>query len=290
MDEKIDMDWIQGNKFMEMADFTFSPPSKFMDDYYDLPNTLDENKLKERNIVFTTPFYAKSLMENIEQVDNEFIVVTHNGDNEVNDSGVGYMDGRGNYIRTDEFIIPSCVIKWYATNVNTLNPKIEAIPSGLENDRWHVEQRKKERMGETWQLPRNIRNLVYVDFSTTWNIGERKRIYSLLEDKPWVTAFHDGANFERFLDNVYNHKFVVCPRGNGIATHREWETLYMGSIPIQKRDFNNRFFTELPICFVDDWAEVTEGFLNSEYERIKNTRWNMEMLTFEYWKNKILNL
>lgn len=282
-------DFIQGNKFADIADFTYSPPVRFMDDYYNLPNTLDQAKLKDVSIIFTAPFYAKALMETIGQVDNQFIVITHNGDNEVNDRGVGYMDGKGNYIRTDEFTIPSCVVKWYATNVNTKHPKIEAIPSGLENNRWRLELRKKERMIEKQSEPRKRRNLVYVDFSTTWNIGERERIYSLLEDKPWVTSFKDGANFERFLDNVYSHTFVVCPRGNGIATHREWETLYMGSIPIQKRDLNNRFFTDFPICFVDDWAEITESFLNSEYERITNLDWNREMLTFEYWKNKILN-
>lgn len=111
----------------------------------------------------------------------------------------------------------------------------------------------------------------------------------MLEGYPWVTALRKGPDFPRFLDNVYNHKFVICPQGNGIATHREWEALYMGSIPIQKRDLNNRFFTDFPICFVDDWAEITESFLNSEYERITNLDWNREMLTFEYWKNKILN-
>jgi len=77
--------------------------------------------------------------------------------------------------------------------------------------------------------------------------------------------------------------------GNGIATHREWETLYMGTIPIQKKDLNNRFFTELPICFVNEWEEITEDLLNKEYERIRNSTWKIEMLTFEYWKNKKLN-
>lgn len=283
------MDFIQGNKFADMADFTYSPTEKFMDDYYNLPNTLDLTKLKDVNIVFTTPFYAKSLCEVIVRLPQKFIIITHNGDNEINDNGVGYMDGRGNYIKTDWFLIPNNVIRWYATNVNTLNPVVEAIPSGLENNRWHVEQRKKERMLEKLQEPRIIRNLVYMDHSTTWNIGERRWLYEYLSDNPWVTAINKGANFERFLENVYAHKFVICPRGNGIATHREWETLYLGAIPIQKRNLNNRFFIGFPICFVNDWTEVTEEFLNKEYIRIQNLDWNKEMLTFEYWKNKIRN-
>jgi len=283
------MDWIQGNKFAEMADFTFSPPVKHMDDYYNLPNTLDLIKMGDRSIVFTTPFYAKALFEVLGDFRRQFIVITHNGDNEVNDLGVGYMDGRGNYIATDKFGIPDNIIRWYATNVNTAHNKVEAIPSGLENNKWQPDARKKERMLEKLSTVREIRNIAYVDFSTTWNVGERKHIYNLLEDKPWVTLFRDGANFGRFLDNVYSHRFVVCPRGNGIATHREWETLYMGSIPIQKRDLNNRFFVDLPICFVEDWEEVTESFLDSEYERISKMEWNKEMLTFEYWRNKIIN-
>jgi hypothetical protein len=63
----------------------------------------------------------------------------------------------------------------------------------------------------------------------------------------------------------------------------------MGTIPIQKRDLNNRFFTDLPICFVDQWTDVTKELLDKEYERISSRTWKMEMLTFAYWKNKILN-
>ena len=63
----------------------------------------------------------------------------------------------------------------------------------------------------------------------------------------------------------------------------------MGSIPIEKRNINNQFYTDLPICFVDDWKDITLEFLGSEYERIKKGTWNMKKLTFEYWRNKILN-
>jgi len=61
----------------------------------------------------------------------------------------------------------------------------------------------------------------------------------------------------------------------------------MGTIPIQKRDLNNRFFTDLPICFVDRWTDVTKELLDKEYERISSRTWKMEMLTFAYWENKI---
>ena len=138
---------------------------------------------------------------------------------------------------------------------------------------------------------KNIRNLVYMDHRVwTWPEA-RKRPYEVLGNKPWVTSKtdEDKVPFEGYLDNLYNHRFAICPRGNGIATHRPWEAMYMNTIPIEIRNTDNRFYTDMPICFINDWEELTEDFLNSEYDRIKNLDWNREMLTFEYWKNKILN-
>ena len=99
----------------------------------------------------------------------------------------------------------------------------------------------------------------------------------------------NGRNFDEYLDNVYNHKFVICSEGNGIDTHRTWETLYSGSIPIEKINKNNRFFNDLPICFVNDWEEITDDFLNSEIDRINKNIFNIDKLNFSYWENKIKN-
>jgi hypothetical protein len=63
----------------------------------------------------------------------------------------------------------------------------------------------------------------------------------------------------------------------------------MGSIPIEKRNINNQFYTDLPILFVDSWEEINEALLQDEYERIIHCQWNMDKLNFEYWKNKILS-
>jgi hypothetical protein len=62
----------------------------------------------------------------------------------------------------------------------------------------------------------------------------------------------------------------------------------MGTIPIEKKNINNQFYTDLPILFVNDWEEVTESLLQDEYERIIHMEWNFEMLNFSYWKDKIL--
>jgi hypothetical protein len=72
-------------------------------------------------------------------------------------------------------------------------------------------------------------------------------------------------------------------------THRVWEALYLGCIPVMKKDINNQFYTDLPICFVNDWDDITKDFLLMERACIKTRSWNMDKLNFSYWKNKILN-
>jgi hypothetical protein len=130
-----------------------------------------------------------------------------------------------------------------------------------------------------------------MNHSIKTNPEKRQVLYDLFARQQWITA-HQGGNghmFARYIHQLYNHKFVFSPEGNGIDTIRTWECLYMGTIPIEKKNINNQFYTDLPICFVNDWTDVTPEFLNAEYERIKAGSWNMDKLKFGYWRSKILN-
>jgi hypothetical protein len=91
----------------------------------------------------------------------------------------------------------------------------------------------------------------------------------------------------QFLRDIRNHTFVVCPRGNGVDTHRLWETLYMGSIPIVQRDIAHRDWEDLPIAWLDDWKEITPQWLDAQEARIQAGTFPMEKLSARYWIQKI---
>lgn len=266
--------FITGKSFRDMADFTFSPSNKIPGDYDQLPNTLDLSKVVNGSIVYTHGFYVTQLFVFIRNLDKKVIVVTHNSDTNI----------------TDNFIIPYCVDHWFAQNVQTLNPKVSSIPIGLENEWWFVNERKKEKMLTMLQKTKSIRNIVFVNFSRFTNPRKRIPVYQFFETKQYATCKEgvNGHEFDDYLDNVYNHMFVACPEGNGIDTHRTWESLYMNTIPIEKRNLNNvQYEGLLPICFVNDWNECTEDFLISEYKRIKSTQYRLEALNVDYWITKI---
>ena len=270
-------DVIQGDKFVKIADYTYAPEIKCDGDYDKLSNTFDISKVKYGDIIYTHTFYVKQLFEIIKNIDKQVTVVTHNSDTNV------------------DFTPPDNVFKWFTQNVNIYHPKIESIPIGLENDRWFPNLKKKEKMIDKLQQPREHKNLVYMNHNVDNNPPKRLKPYQLLENKSWVTSVRgvNGIGFDEYLDNIYNHKFVICPDGNGIDTHRLWECLYMGSIPIVKRSCNSFFYIMLPICMVDDWEEVTEDYLNTTLADFEDKRrhmiWNMKQLEFGYWKDKITN-
>ena len=267
------MGWITGEDFQNLGDFTYSPEIRAGGDYNNLPNTFNVNNLKDGNIIHTHTVYAKQLLDIIRNQEKKLIIITHNYDWGIDDT----------------YNVSNNVIKWFAQNVNVINSKIESIPIGLENRWWFTEIQKKEKMLVKLNNLKTIRNLVYVNHNIKTNFLERTKPYQLLQNKSFTTIKHglNGQGFDEYLDDIYNHKFVICPEGNGIDTHRTWECLYLNTIPIEKRNINNQFYTDLPICFVNNWEEITETFLENEYIRINKIKWNLEKLDIDYWKNKI---
>ena len=268
------MDWIQGDKFKSIADFTYSPDVKFGEDYDNLQNTFCEKRLKDVNIIYTHTTYVKKLFELISKLPQEFVIITHNSDINI----------------TSDYIIPPNVRKWHTTNINAFDHRLYSIPIGLENDRWYPELKKKEKMLAKLERPRGYKNLVYMNHNIKNNVSERVKPYEALVYKSYCTTRmgSNGNGFDDYLDNIYNHFFVVCPNGNGMDTHRVWETLYMGSIPIMKRDLNNMYYSHLPILFIDEWSEINEGVLWDAHDRLYGFSYIKE-LEFSYWENKILD-
>lgn len=276
--EKDYCDFIVGEKFYNVGNFIFSSdfPENNNEDYNKLVNTFDIQKLKEYNIVYLHTMYKNQFFELIKKLNNKFIIVTHNSD--INIDNVKNL--------------PKNVIKWYSQNVNCNNDMLYSLPIGLENSKWFPHLQKQQKIKNKIKETKNIRNLVYMNHNIKTNIKERTAPYELLKNKLFVTVemSSNGQNFDNYIDQIYNHKFVICPQGNGIDTHRKWETLYLNTIPIEKRIINSSYYEDLPICLVDDWSQITEDFLNREYDRIINTKWNLDKLDMFYWKNEICKI
>ena len=261
---------IYGTKFIEISNIIYCPIFNNLYCRYNIDIINDINHL-DKPIVYTHMDYINQLFNVLKNIEKKLILISHNGDT-----------------CTPDMQIPDCIEKWFSQNVTIKNEKLESIPIGIENDVWFPEIGKKNKILDKIEEVKNIKNILYVNHNINTNIKEREEPYVLFNND-WTTLkkYKNGENFDEYIDDIYNHKFVLCPNGNGIDTHRLWETLYLKSIPIVKHSINTDFYSDLPICFVNDWKEINEDFLNKEYNRILNNNWNLDKLNFEYWKNKI---
>jgi len=287
-------DWIQGDKFVKMADVVYSPNNKASDDYAKYPNTFDPADLKPINIVYTNTMYLKRLLDILEHLPTKFVVMSHNGDQHTEKGLIGTF-ANGEKISEEPYVLPDNVLRMYVQNVDVVDPRISTLPLGLENSMWKTE--KKSIMSrlmiqlEEGNLKRE--KLVYMNHSTNTRFEERKMLYDTFGKLDWVTTVDPGKSPQALKDyfiNIATHKFIMNPWGNCFDNHRMWEALYLGCIPITRRCIFTSFYEDFPICLIDSWDEVTEEFLNKEYERITNLNWDRYKLTFSYWENKVRDI
>lgn len=202
------------------------------------------------------------------------------------------ITGHADYPIVDEIVRAYPHATWWGVNKQT--PRVRGLPLGITNatneSEYHPIYGNLDVMVEVAQQPRTIKNLVYMNFSVETYPHERRRVWDMFASKPWVTCGSHVVSHEArktFLEDVRNHSFVLCPRGNGIDTHRLWETLYMGSIPIVIWDIAHSDWTDLPILFVSSWEEVTEERLRAEEARIRARSWTLAKLDVNYWIHAI---
>ena len=203
------------------------------------------------------------------------------------------ISGHSDYGITDDLVQYYNPSIWWTINKQTSDPRVHALPLGITNNtsesELHPIYGNLESMIQVMNEPKRDKNLVYMNFNINTH-SERNNVFNLFKDKSWITIGkieNTISGRTNFLRDIRNHTFVLCPRGNGIDTHRLWETLYMGSIPIVKNNLAYSDFKDLPICFVDSWEQITPEFLQLESIRIKDSKWNLDKLKISYWINKI---
>lgn len=164
----------------------------------------------------------------------------------------------------DESIrVPDNVRAIHACNAVYLNEKIHPWPHGLNR---LFKDRYNHQVVLRWQMDRRTKpsRLLYVNHRD--DTGDRKSIRKTFTVKSWATV-SERANYPFYLAALDDHKFVLCPSGNGIDSARNWETLYLRRVPVLKdHPYLRELFKPFPALFVNDWDEVTEELLNANLD------------------------
>jgi len=262
------LDFINGNKFLDIADFAIDFDHK----------DLNTNIFKKDAIIYCKTDFLGLLFNYIELSGRKYTLISHMSDYPIDE------------VRFKK--APKSIVKWYAQNAVYEDDRLIPIPLGLEN---HNGTSKGKFTNHEWFLKEDGRlrgfykaaNTLYCNWNSKTNQEVRNPIIDKLNANGNKLVVESGLSFEDYCWNMAQHKWVVCPPGNGADTHRLWEALYIGCYPITLRSRIYKNYN-LPILQVDDWSEVTPSLLDEFY-----WKWNgvpyFEELRMSHWKKLIQN-
>lgn len=183
---------------------------------------------------------------------------------------------------------PPHVLHWFGTNHFVDDPAGTPLPLGLGNAGAHATLTWNQ-LQECTDTERS--GLLYANFRSGSNPEVRGPLLIWLEEssQAWITreAHGVGGGMDSYLEGLKNHRFVFCPPGNGEDTHRMWEALYAGAIPVVRESPAMREFRDLPILFLKDLRSVTEVILQENFLNRAGEKKSREKLDSAYWKARI---
>lgn len=215
---------------------------------------------------------------------------------------LGHSDSRTSKLYSGLLIKTLGLKAVFGSNTDPSCENVQSVPLGITNntretqfhplfgDESHFFAADSES-----EFPSEFYPRLYANFTAQNNASVRKPLIDSLKTLPSTfEVSHDQPEFTekgrvRFLSMCRTTNFVLCPEGNGIDTHRLWETLYMGGVPIVKRHpYMNSFFEILPVVQVAKWTDLgLPGFLEREWTRVKTLRWNKSAMLQSYWNGVI---
>jgi len=221
--------------------------------------------------VFTYTHTVNKFMSHIDKFKNPFVLITHNSDTNINDDFI--------YILNNEKII-----HWYSQNPCIIHPKLSMLPIGIANKQWphgDISLIKQHKFNKNKQYT------IYFNFKLHTN-NKRNSCKDILATKG--IPFIPNLPFHVYIQILSLHKFSICPEGNGVDSHRIWESLNCGTIPILLRTTFTEYIEKVyPCILLDSWEDFSYDSIMNTYLDDPFTDEIKHKLSFNYYKDMILN-
>jgi hypothetical protein len=144
------------------------------------------------------------------------------------------------------FLLPHA-IKIYAINTSTTHPILTTIPIGFAD--------KTLPLVTSFKRPNIERDIkIYGNFTPRTNFEKRNHCYDIFKNNENV-VFKSEISTDEFYNDLCRSKFVLCPEGTGLDTHRVYESLLCGATPVVLRNSLSTLYEKLPVCIVDSWTD-----------------------------------
>ncbi len=207
-------------------------------------------------IIFSKTDYVSILFKQLRKSKvKNLILITHQSDNQINK--VLYNKK------------PDAIKYWYSVNVSIEKPDLIPIPIGFANSHYVKNLNPEDYTKQNINTSRE--KSIYLNFNPNTNYLEREMIFKKYKNNKNFFISPHNSSISDYKNDLEKFKFVLCPPGNGIQTHRFWESLYFGAIPILKNHIYNKNFKRLNAIFVNDFKdlkieELDDKIINKEFD------------------------
>ena len=146
----------------------------------------------------------------------------------------------------------------FAINTNFTHPRVTTIPLGFADN-------QLEFLSTFKPEPRERDIDIYLNIKIHHNWEKRGQCINAFETNPRVTN-RERVSVEEYYNDLCRSKFVLCPEGTGIDTHRVYESILCGATPVVLRNSLSHLYEKLPVCIVDKWTDEFYVPTNTKFE------------------------
>ena len=185
--------------------------------------------------------------------------------------------------------IPHNVLAIYAANAIGYGGKLHPFPYGLQRKLYPVDVRL-DIMQSAIKHDSKASKLLYINHAEHTNLSERGNIREMFANKSFATI-SPRVDYPEYCKQIQAHKFMICPEGNAVDCHRNWEVLLLKRVPIMKRNpYLEECYKDYPILWVDDYADVSKTLLAENDDLfIQSRNLNINMLDLYSLFNRAVN-
>lgn len=257
--------YISGDAFSDLADFVFNPPR--------WRNFNNGKSLSGARVIFCRSDQLERMFVQYRDQINAKVIIAGNSDYE--------------FHQVPKNIPPSIRAMFLQNSFISDNQFIFSIPIGLENFRLGVNGNPKLiKAGKVKKT--NYGRILFGPLSATHPVRDFIIQHFNKLDSKW-DLLTERLN-PRTYDQIANsYSFIAAVRGNGVDTHRLWESLYRGLIPIVVKDSWWKSLEHIfpQVITISEWSysEIERVILDKN--RIDISDVSCDSLWMPYWENKI---